>query len=120
MEILPYNRNLRTRSRELRKNMTKAEKILWNQIRRRQLDSTQWYQQKPIGNYIVDFYCRAKKIVIELDGSQHLKKDSLEYDTERDNYLKSLGLTVLRFKNSKVLNNLDMVLKCILEAIRRN
>jgi len=69
--MLPFNKELRQFARELRKNMTDAEKHVWSRIRRKQLKNSQFYRQKNIGNYIVDFYCPAAKLIIEIDGCQH-------------------------------------------------
>ena len=97
------NPKLKTNAQELRKNMTKEERHLWYDCLK-DLPAT-INRQKVIGNYIVDFYCAEKKIVIELDGSQHFEDKGIEYDTKRDAYLKSLGLTVLRYSNYDVNTN---------------
>jgi very-short-patch-repair endonuclease len=72
--VLPFNKSLKPLARELRKNMTDAEKRLWSKIRRKQLKKIQFYRQKNIGDFIVDFYCPAAKLIIELDGGQHFSK----------------------------------------------
>jgi very-short-patch-repair endonuclease len=100
------------RRKDLRNNSTPQEIILWLQLK----DSNLGYKfrrQHSIGPYIVDFYCPEKKLVIEIDGSQHGEVDAKEYDEERDAYLDSLGLTVLRFWNSEVNNHLPVVLQKI-------
>jgi len=74
------------------------------------------YRQKPIGNYIVDFYCPKRKLVVEADGSQHFEKQGKEYDAERSAFLTSLGLQILRFDNYEILTNVDGVLERILEG----
>jgi very-short-patch-repair endonuclease len=111
--MLPYNRNLKQRSRQLRKNMTDAERLLWAKIRLKQLKGYQFYRQKPVGDYIVDFLCPRAKLVVEVDGSQHLSDETIEYDGTRDEYLSGLGLRVLRFTNSDVLTNIDGVVENI-------
>ena len=111
--MLPFNKHLKPYARDLRKNMTDAERYLWSKIRRKQLKSYQFYRQKSIGNYIVDFYCPAVKLVIELDGGQHYTPEGKTSDEKRDNYLASLGLTVLRFSDREVFTNIDGVLKKI-------
>ena len=73
--MIPYNKDLKPFARELRKNMTDAELHLWNRVRRKQINGYQFYRQKNIGSYIVDFYCPAAKLIIELDGSQHYTEE---------------------------------------------
>ena len=113
--MLPYNENLKQHARQLRKTMTDAEKHLWVKVRMKQLKGHQFYRQKPIGDYIVDFYCPKTKLVIEVDGSQHLSDEMTEYDRIRDEYLSSLGLRVLRFTNTEILTNTNGVLERISE-----
>ena len=115
--MLPYNGNLKQLSRELRENMTDAEKRLWAKIRMKQLKRYQFYRQKPIGDYIVDFFCPRAKLVIEIDGSQHFSDDMLEYDRIRDEYMRSLGLRVLRFTNTDVLTHIEGVAEKIEEEM---
>lgn len=115
--MLPFNRKLKSRARELRKNMTEAERLLWSKVRRKQLKGYQFYRQKNIGNYIVDFYCPVCKIIIELDGGQHLLQEGQEKDRQRDAYLNALGLTVLRFSNRDVFVNTEGVLQKIYEHL---
>ncbi len=107
MEIIPYNKNLKSRSRSLRNNSTLAEVILWNSLKRKQT-GLQFLRQKPINNYIVDFYCKKLKLAIELDGSSHDSK--LEEDIFRQGQLESFGITFLRFSNDRILNDLDEVI----------
>jgi very-short-patch-repair endonuclease len=111
--MLLYNRNLKQLSRQLRENMTDAEKHLWTKVRMKQLKGYQFYRQKPIGDYIVDFFCPRAKLVIEIDGSHHLVSETIEYDRIRDDYLSSLGLRVLRFTNTEVLTNIEGVVESI-------
>ena len=115
--MLPYNANLKQRSRQLRKNMTDAERYLWAKLRRKQLKGYQFYRQKPIGDYIVDFFCPRAKLVIEVDGSQHLSDEMIEYDRIRDDYLSSHGLRVLRFTNTEVLTHIEGVIESVEEEI---
>ncbi len=115
--MLPYNGNLKQLSRELRKNMTDAERHLWAKIRMKQLKGYQFYRQKPIGDYIVDFFCPRAKLVIEVDGSQHFSDELTEYDRIRDEYLSSLGLRVLRFTNTDVLTHIEGVVESIEKEI---
>ncbi len=109
----PYNKNLKQASRDLRNNMTEAEKFLWSRIRGKQILGLQFYRQKPILNFIVDFYSPAVNLVIECDGSQHYTDDGLDADRVRDEALAQLGLTVLRFDNLQILNEIDVVLEAI-------
>jgi len=111
--MLPYNRNLKQHSRQLRENMTDAERHLWAKVRMKQLKGYQFYRQKPIGDYIVDFFCPGAKRVIEIDGSHHLVGETIEYDRIRDDYLSSLGLRVLRFTNTDVLTDIEAVVDSI-------
>ncbi len=118
--MLPYNGNLKQYSRQLRENMTDAERKLWSKIRMKQLKGCQFYRQKPIGDYIVDFFCPRAKLVIEVDGSHHLVCESIEYDRIRDEYLSSFGLRVLRFTNTDVLTRIEAVVESITENMERN
>lgn len=113
--MLPFNKELKTPARELRKNMTDAERHLWAKIRRKQLMGYQFYRQKNIGNYIVDFYCPAAKLVIEIDGGQHYTEVGKRKDQVRHGYLTALGLTVLRFSDTEVIKNTNSVLERIYE-----
>jgi len=115
--MLPYNAKLKLRARELRSSMTGAEVFLWTKIRRRQLLGLQFLRQKPIGKYIVDFYCPDASPVIEIDGGQHYTADGKCDDECRDNFLKNLGLSVPGFSNADVLNNVDGVLSTIVHHI---
>ena len=118
--MLHYNRNLKQRSRELRENMTDAERRLWAKIRLKQLRGCQFYRQKPIGDYIVDFFCPRAKLVVEVDGSQHVSDEISEYDRIRDEYMSSLGLRVLRFTNTDVLKDVGGVIGRIEGEIEGN
>jgi len=101
---LPYNPALRDRARALRKAGILHEALLWLELKSKKLNGLDFDRQKIIGNYIVDFYCAEKNVVIEVDGSSHDSKQ-LE-DAERDRYLESLGLTVIRLLAKDVLRNL--------------
>ncbi len=115
--MLPYNKNLKQSSRQLRENMTDAERHLWAKIRMKQLKGYQFYRQKPIGDYIVDFFCPRAKLVIEIDGSHRLVGEMIEYDRIRDDYLSSHGLRVLRFTNTEVLTHIEGVVGSVEEGI---
>ncbi len=111
--MLIYNKNLKQYSRELRKNMTDAERLLWSKIRGKQLGNYQFYRQKIIGRYIADFYCPKAKLVVELDGGQHYSCSGEEKDAVRDSYMVSIGLKVLRFSDRDVINHLNGVMEKI-------
>jgi len=111
--VLHYNKNLKSCSRDLRKNMTEAEKFLWSRIRGKQLNGHQFYRQKIIGDFIVDFYCPRARLIIELDGGQHFAAEGKEKDRKRDNFMIETGLTVLRFSDREVFENIEGVLEII-------
>ena len=93
--------------------MTDAEKFLWSKVRMKQIAGLQFYRQAIIGDYIVDIYCPAARLVVEIDGGQHYHAEGQESDKTRDNQLFCLGLKVLRFSNLDVLQNIDGVLEQI-------
>ena len=97
---MKHNKHLTTLSQQLRKNMTQEEKTLWYQYLRNY--KPQFRRQVTFGNCILDFYCAAARLAVELDGSQHYEEVAMEADRERDAYLNSLGLTVLRYTNLDV------------------
>ena len=106
---------MRDRARELRKTSTEAERLLWKYLRRRHLNGHRFRRQHPIGSYIVDFYCFARSLAIELDGGQHGQQG--HYETERTTFLESQGLRVLRFWNSEVLGDVQAVKQVILNTL---
>jgi very-short-patch-repair endonuclease len=93
--------------------MTDTEQLLWYHLRRKQILGIQFYRQKPIGPFIVDFYAPAAKLIIELDGSQHLEKNHARRDLQRDEDMAEMGLLVLRFDNLQVLKETEAVLEKI-------
>jgi very-short-patch-repair endonuclease len=105
--------NIRRRAKELRKQATPAEKILWEQLRNRQLHGLKFRRQHPIGNFIVDFYCPAQRLVVEIDGDLHRYQET--EDQARKDLLEEKGYRVIRFWNSEVEENLERVLKIIKE-----
>mgnify|MGYP001002967822 FL=1 len=115
----PYKSSLKPFARNLRSNMTDAEQLLWSKLRRKQILGVQFYRQKPLAHYIVDFYCAAANLIIELDGSQHFEPDHQASDAERDRVLESMGLMVLRFDNRQVMQELDAVMQVIFEAVEK-
>ena len=108
------NELLKYRYRALRKKLTAAECKLWQKIRSRQIYNNKFRRQFVLGNYIVDFVCLEKRLIIEVDGGQHM--ENVEYDDQRDAWLKAQGFRVLRFWNNQVLNEIDSVL----EVVTRN
>ncbi|MCD6398921.1 MAG: endonuclease domain-containing protein [Candidatus Aenigmarchaeota archaeon] len=114
---LPYNPKLKDRAKELRKAGNLSEVLFWNQVKRKQFLSLDFHRQKIIGNYIVDFYCPKLNLIIEIDGDSHNNK--VEYDKERDNYLKSVGLIILHFTDIDVKRNLNGVMEYLKEFCGR-
>ena len=110
-QYLPYNKKLVDRAKELRKNMTPAEKKLWHEFLK-YCDDRFW-RQRPIDHFIVDFYCPARYLVIEIDGASHDSDEAQAYDEERTKVLEGYGLTVLRFTNQEVLENFEGVCEAI-------
>lgn len=106
--VLPYNKNLTELARENRNNPTKAETKIWREIlRMRQFAQYKFLRQKPIGGYIVDFYCSELRLVIEIDGDSHA--ETVEYDLERTRFLNALGLQVIRYTNDEIIQNIEGV-----------
>ena len=116
--MLYYNVNLIKYSQELRSKPTEAERKLWSKLRLKQLNGYQFYRQRVIGNYIVDFCSPSLKLVIEIDGSQHYSDEGIGADKTRDQYLQNCGLKVLRFNDYEVLTNINGVVESILENIK--
>lgn len=112
-KTLPYNPELKPVAAALRKAGNLAEVLFWHEVKNGGLKGLDFDRQKIIGNYIVDFYCAEKQLVIEIDGSSH--NDKLEYDKNRDTYFISLGLKVLHFADTEILKNLDMVIMYLSE-----
>ena len=115
--MLKYNPNLKQHARTLRSGMTDAERLLWSRLRGKQILGVQFYRQKPLGPYIVDFHAPAAKLVVEVDGSQHFEADAQVKDVRRDTYFESLGQRVLRFDNLQVLKETEAVLEMILGVV---
>lgn len=106
---LPYNPSLKQRARELRRAGNLSEVLLWNQIKNKQFLGLDFDRQKIIGNYIVDFYCAERSVVVEVDGSSHDEK--IEYDAQRDAFLQRLNLSVIHIADAEVKNNLFGVME---------
>jgi very-short-patch-repair endonuclease len=97
-------------AKQLRLNMTEAEKVLWEELRKNKLEEYKFRRQHPLHNYIADFYCHALKLIIEVDGDYHLTKEQKINDQERTELLKLNGIDVIRFNNKEILEELDKVL----------
>ena len=110
-------RPLVEKSRRLRRNLTPAESKLWEQLRKRRVGGFRFRRQHGIGPYIVDFYCPAARIAIEVDGGQHSEPEHCVRDSDRDRYLHSLGIRVLRFWNTEVDKETPAVVDTILRAL---
>ncbi len=109
MKFLPYNKDLKEFSRLLRRNSTKGEVLLWKRLKQKQLKGYQFNRQKPLGNYIVDFYCKPLNLVIEIDGGSHDFDEIMVKDVERQRILEEMGLSFLRFSESQARFDLDNV-----------
>ena len=105
------------RARQLRALMTLPERKLWAYLRGHRFHGFQFKRQVPIGPYIVDYSCHARKLIIELDGGHHQLPDVKRYDRQRDEFLRAEGYIVLRFNNDEFRNNPDGVLQKILEVL---
>lgn len=105
-----------SRARQLRRNLTDVERLLWRRLRFWQVDGYKFRRQQPLGNYIVDFVCLQKRLIIELDGGQHAQE--VNHDAERDAWLQAQGFTVLRFWNNDVLKNIDGVMEMIVKSLQ--
>ena len=104
--VSPQNR---ARARAMRKNMTDAELKLWNELRAHRLMGLGFRRQYPIRNYIVDFACPAKRLIVEADGSQHGDNEAVRYDDQRTRQLEADGWTIVRFWNDDILGDIDGV-----------
>ena len=109
-----YNEQSLQRAKILRKNMTECEQKLWYFLRAKRFEGHKFNRQVPIGIYIADFVCRDKKIIVELDGAQHYNnEEQIQHDLIRDNYLKNLGYTIIRFYDNDIIENIYGVLEKI-------
>ena len=107
--------DIRAYAREMRNRMTDAEALLWMTLRNRRIAGAKFRRQHPVGRYILDFYCDEKRLGIELDGGQH--SEVVEYDQQRDSWLRVQGIQVLRFWNNQMLTETEVVLEVIYQAI---
>ncbi len=117
-KIILYNPVLKQKARELRNNSTKTEILLWQQLKGKQMRGYDFHRQKPLDEYIVDFFCNELMLAIEIDGESHFGHE--EYDKIRQERLESLGVKFLRFEDEFVYYNLEQVLKTIEKWIDEN
>ena len=101
----------------MRKRPTRAEMMLWQHLRGKRMRGFRFRRQQPIDRFIVDFYCRQARLVVEVDGSSHQMEEAAEYDEQRTRFLNDLGLSVLRFSNEQVIYETDAVLNTIAEHL---
>lgn len=117
-KIIPYKPHLKELARNLRNNSTKTEILLWNELKKRKMKEFDFDRQKPIDDYIVDFYCKDLMLAIEIDGESHVGEEA--YDKVRQQRLEKLGVKFLRFNSIDVFYNLDKVIKEIEKWIDEN
>jgi len=110
MHFLPYNKSLKEFSRELRTHSTLSEILLWQKIRASQFRGYGFNRQKPLDNFIVDFYCKKLNLVIEIDGNSHFYEEAILEDQKRQKILEDLNLNFLRFLDIDVKQNMGYVL----------
>ena len=106
---------MQRRAAELRRNQTEAEARLWMYLRAHRANGVHFRRQHAIGNFVVDFCAPRKKLIIEVDGGQHLEQE--EYDTERTRFLEAQGYRVLRFWNNEIMNDIEGVMRVILDVL---
>ena len=111
MFFLPYNKNLKEFSRDLRSHSTLSEILLWQKLRSSQFRGYAFNRQKPLGNYIVDFYCLKLDLVIEVDGNSHFFEESVVEDQERQKVIERMGVNFLRFSDLDVKRSMPIVLE---------
>ena len=118
--IIPYNPKLKEIARILRNNSTLGEVLLWKKLRNKQMLGYDFHRQKPIDQFIVDFFCPVLNLAIEIDGGSHETDEAFEKDKKRQEHLENIGIKFLRFKESEVRNNMRGVLDAIENWIREN
>ena len=113
MPIIHYNPKLKALAAQLRSRGTKSEILLWNELKGGQLNGLRFIRQKPIGDFIVDFYCKEVGLVIELDGLSHQYNEVMDLDERKQSYLESIGLKVIRFEDEDVIRDIRNVMRVI-------
>ena len=111
-------KNIFLRAIELRNNMTEAEKVLWEELKKKEIFKARWKRQHPVDIFVVDFYCHKYKLAIEVDGEIHLKEEIREHDDGRVHDIEKLGIKILRFKNKEIFDDIGTVLSRILNEIK--
>jgi len=115
-----FNRSSeKEKRRQLRTNMPPAESLLWSRLRRKQIHGYRFRRQYSVGPYVIDFYCPALKLAIELDGESHLLEGAQSYDQHRQGYIEGFGISFRRFTNTEIFEDLDAVLVAIGQAIQQ-
>jgi len=112
-KIIPYNPNLKELARQLRNNSTKTEIILWQKLKRKQMYGYDFHRQKPIDNYIIDFFCHELMLGIEVDGYSHQIIEVFNKDVKKEGVMNMLGIHILRFSDEQVLKDTDNVIRAI-------
>ena len=112
-KIIPYNPKLKEYARALRNNSTKAEIILWLKLKNKQMYGYDFHRQKPIDNYIVDFFCNELMLAVEVDGYSHELIEVYNKDQIKEKRLNELDVTILRFSDNQVLKDMNNVLRAI-------
>ncbi len=112
-KIIPYNPKLKELARKLRNNSTKSEIALWQELKGKRMHGYDFHRQKPLLNYIADFYCYELKLVIELDGYTHQFEEVQIKDEQKQAELEKLGLTVIRFQDSEIFKDINNAIRAI-------
>lgn len=116
---LHYNKTeSKVRRRQLRKDMTHCEKLMWIYLRNRNLSGQKFRRQYSVDSYIIDFYCPSLKLAIEIDGEIHEQEDQKTYDIARQRHIEGYGIKFLRIKNEEIINDMDTVMKNIEDTIK--
>ncbi len=112
-KILPYNPKLKSLAKALRQNMTFAEVLLWNELKQKKIYGYDFDRQRPINNYIVDFYCKDLMLAIEVDGISHYSEEAFNADNKRQSRIETFGVKFLRFDDEEVRKDMPNVLRSI-------
>lgn len=116
--IIPYRKDLKKTASMLHKSMSYPEIRLWQELKGRKIEGFQFNRQRPIDHYIVDFYCKELRLAIEVDGDNHQLPRTREYDFNRQEALKLLGITVMRFHNNEIVYDIETVISKIRNWIK--
>jgi len=120
-KLIHYNSNLKKLASKLRKNSTLSEVLLWHELKGKKVNGFRFYRQKPIGKYIVDFYCSKLLLAIEIDGVSHdYDEEKYQKDKQRQREIESLGIKFLRFSEGEIRNNMFGVIQTITMWIENN